>query len=69
VPIINVVSMLPVSLNALGVRENAYVFFFSRVGLDGAVSFTMSLVSFFVFFLLSLVGGICFIFFKKDIKK
>jgi uncharacterized protein (TIRG00374 family) len=65
VPVINIISMLPVSLNALGVRENAYVLFFSRVGLDGAVSFTMSLVSFFMFFILSLIGGICFLFYRN----
>jgi len=64
-PIINVVSMIPISFNALGVRENAYVFLFRRVGLSGEVSITVSLVSFFLIFLWSLLGGIFFIFYKK----
>lgn len=65
VPIINVISMIPVSLNGLGIRENSYVILFSRVGLDGEVSFAMSLVSFFIIFVFSLIGGIFFIFYKR----
>jgi uncharacterized protein (TIRG00374 family) len=65
VPIINVISMIPVSLNGLGIRENSYVLLFSRVGLDGEVSFAMSLVSFFIIFVFSLIGGIFFIFYKR----
>lgn len=65
VPIINVVSMIPVSLNGLGVRENFYVILFSRVGLDGELSLAMSLVSFFVIFVFSLVGGFLFIFYRR----
>ncbi len=64
-PIINVVSMIPISMNALGVRENAYVLLFQRTGLSGEVSMTISLVSFFLVFLWSLLGGIIFIFYRK----
>ena len=64
-PIINVVSMIPISLNALGVREYFYVLLFSRVGLAGETSLAVSLVSFFLIFLLSITGGIFFIFHKK----
>ncbi|MEO0161314.1 MAG: lysylphosphatidylglycerol synthase transmembrane domain-containing protein [candidate division WOR-3 bacterium] len=64
-PIINVISMLPISFNALGVRENAYVLLFSRAGLNGETSLTVSLVSFFLAFLWSLLGGIFFIFYRK----
>jgi uncharacterized protein (TIRG00374 family) len=65
VPIINVISMIPVSLNGLGIRENSYVLLFSRVGLDGELSFAMSLVSFFIIFVFSLIGGIFFIFYRR----
>jgi len=64
-PIINVISMIPISFNALGVRENAYVFLFRRAGLSGEISLTVSLVSFFLIFMWSLLGGIFFIFYKK----
>jgi uncharacterized protein (TIRG00374 family) len=65
VPIINVVSMIPVSLNGLGVRENSYVILFSRVGLGGELAFAMSLLSFFVIFVYSLIGGVFFVLFKR----
>lgn len=65
VPIINVLCMIPISFNALGVREYFYVILFSRVGFAPEISVVFSLVSFFLYFLLSLVGGVFFIFFKK----
>lgn len=65
-PIINVISMVPISFNALGVRENAYVFLFQRAGLNGEVSLTVSLVSFFLIFIWSLLGGVFFVFYKKN---
>ncbi len=65
VPIINVLSMIPISLNALGVREYFYVVLFSRAGLAGETSLAVSLVSFFLIFLISIIGGIFFIFYKK----
>ncbi len=65
VPIINVVSMIPVSLNALGVREYFYVLLFARAGIAGETSLAVSLVSFFLLFLLSLIGGIFFVLYRK----
>jgi len=65
VPIINVVSMIPISLNALGVREYFYVLLFARAGVAGETSLAVSLVSFFLLFLLSLTGGIFFILYRK----
>lgn len=65
VPIINVVSMIPISFNALGVREYFYVLLFARVGFVAETAVAISLVSFFLYFVLSLVGGVFFIFFKK----
>jgi uncharacterized protein (TIRG00374 family) len=65
VPIINVISMIPVSLNGLGIRENSYVLLFSRVGLGGEVSLAMSLLSFFIIFVYSLAGGVLFLFYRR----
>ena len=66
IPIINIISMIPISFNALGVREYFYVLLFSRVGFAAETSVAISLVAFFLYFILSLIGGIFFIFFKKD---
>jgi hypothetical protein len=65
VPIINVISMIPISFNAWGVRENSYVVLFSRVGLSGETSLTVSVVSAFLILLLSIIGGIFFSFYKR----
>jgi hypothetical protein len=65
VPIINVVSMIPVSLNALGVREYSYVVLFQRAGLQGETAIAVSLVSFFLVFALSLLGGLAFIVYRR----
>ncbi len=65
VPIINVISMIPVSLNGLGIRENSYVLLFSRVGLAGELSLAMSLLSFFIIFVYSLIGGVLFLFYRR----
>lgn len=66
VPIINVISMIPISLNALGVREYTYVILFERAGLAGETAFAVSLVSFFLIFLLSLLGGVAFMLYRKN---
>jgi len=66
VPIINVVSMIPISFNALGVREYFYIVLFSRVNLSDVTCVSISLVAFFLYFLLSMIGGIFFVVYKKD---
>jgi uncharacterized protein (TIRG00374 family) len=65
IPIINVVSIIPISFNALGVREYFYIVLFARVGVLGEQAVAISLVSFFLYFLLSLIGGVIFIFYRK----
>lgn len=66
IPIINVISMIPISFNALGVREYSYSVLFGRVNLPPEISVAISLVSFFLYFIVSLIGGIIFIFYKKE---
>ncbi len=65
VPIINVLSMIPISFNATGVREYFYVVLFSRAGLAGDTSLAVSLVSFILVVFLSLFGGLAFILHKR----
>lgn len=65
IPIINVVSMIPISFNALGIREYFYILLFSREGLVGETCVAISLVSFFLYFLLSMIGGFFFMIYKK----
>jgi uncharacterized protein (TIRG00374 family) len=60
IPLISALSLLPISVNGLGVREGAYIFFFSKVGLNSAQSVSASLVFFVLVVLTSLIGGIAF---------
>lgn len=53
VPIINLVAMLPISLNGLGVREAAYVYLFGLAGVSVAASLAMSLA----FYVMRMIGG------------
>ncbi len=56
-PMIFTITMLPVSLSGLGVREAAYVYFFGQAGIAQADAVTASLVFFLVVGLASLPGA------------
>ncbi len=58
IPVVLAVSMIPVSLNGLGVREGAWVLLFSRVGVPAAAAFSMSILSLLVMTVVSLAGGV-----------
>lgn len=60
IPMIFAISMLPVSLNGLGVREAAYVYFFGRVGLSTEESLAISICFILIVTLVSLTGGVIF---------
>lgn len=68
IPIISVLSMIPISINALGVREGAYVYFFGRIGISKEISLLFSLTYLVITALTSLIGGIMFPFEKSGRK-
>ena len=43
-PIVIIISMVPISLNGLGLREGAFIFLFSHVGMDNEVALTVTLL-------------------------
>jgi len=57
IPIINLVSSLPISFNGIGVREFCFVYFFGLVGLGKIQALTLSLEVFFIVVFSSLVEG------------
>lgn len=61
VPIISAVSMIPVSINGLGIREGAYILLFGPLGLSTSQAITLSMVFFFIVTVISLFGGLIFI--------
>lgn len=60
-PLICVISMLPISIAGLGLREGSAVYFFSKVGLDSASALSLSLLWFAVTALCGGLGGIAFL--------
>lgn len=60
IPIIMAISLLPISINGLGVREGAYVYFFGQIGLSAAEAVAASLLFFILVALASLIGGVIF---------
>ena len=66
VPLIILLSFLPISLNGIGIREWAFVFFFSTVGASKVEAISLSLSFFFVTVVASLLGGLSYLLWKDD---
>ncbi len=65
VPVITLISMIPVSLNGMGLREYANVALFSAVGVDRESSIALGLVSSAIIVLSAIPGGVVYIFFRS----
>ncbi|MCK4546051.1 MAG: flippase-like domain-containing protein [Candidatus Eisenbacteria sp.] len=61
IPVIAILIALPVSINGIGVRENAGVFFFRQVGVTAPEAFSMGFLAYVVGVVVSLVGGVLFL--------
>ncbi len=64
-PIIWIMSMIPISFNAFGVREAGFAFFFEQIGRSKGEGVLVSLLGMFIIVIVSLIGGIFFITSKK----
>lgn len=64
VPIISALSLLPISINGLGIREGGYIYFFSQVGVSTTQAVATSLGFFFAVTIVSLMGGVILAFRK-----
>jgi len=62
VPMIWVVTMIPVSVNGLGLREGAYVFFFARAGVSESAALLLAFLDVGRLLALGLVGGVVYVF-------
>lgn len=61
IPIISAVSMIPVSINGLGIREGSYVLLFANLGLAAHQAISLSLIFFTIVTFISLPGGAFFL--------
>ena len=65
VPVITLISMIPISLNGMGLREYAFMSLFGAIGVDRESCIALGLLSSIVLVLSSLPGGIVYIFFRN----
>jgi len=64
VPIITLISMIPISLNGMGLREYAFMSLFGAIGVAGELCVALGLLYSFMVILSSLPGGVVYIFFR-----
>ena len=62
VPVIMAITILPLSLAGIGLREGAFVFFFAPLGVPEAKSLTLSLLLFSQMLILAVIGGGIYLF-------
>jgi len=61
IPIATVITMLPISLGGLGIREGAFVYLFTMVGASKGQALSLSLIWYAVMVIVSMIGGVAFI--------
>jgi len=71
VPIITLISMIPISLNGMGLREYAFLSLLGAVGVPAAASVALGLLTSASIVLSAVPGGILYIFFRdrRDLQK
>jgi uncharacterized protein (TIRG00374 family) len=60
IPIISAITLLPISIGGLGLRDTMTILFFAKAGVSKDMAFAMSLVSFFFILILGMIGGIIY---------
>lgn len=62
VPLVSLLTLLPVSVNGMGVREGAMVLLLAPLGIDQGTALTLSLLWFAVSLVCGLAGGLVYLF-------
>jgi len=65
VPVITLISMIPVSLNGMGLREYAFMALFGGIGVPPASCIALGLVTSIMIILSGIPGGIIYIFYRN----
>ena len=69
ITLISVITMIPVSLNGLGVREASYVLFFQSIGVPEGIALSVSLLFFILVTISSLIGGLFWLMERREMKQ
>ena len=68
VPLITAIAVLPVSVLGIGIREGAFVFFFTQAGVPKAAALSLSLLLFSQSLLMAAMGGIWYLLDKTKLQ-
>ncbi|MFH0913358.1 MAG: lysylphosphatidylglycerol synthase transmembrane domain-containing protein [Candidatus Omnitrophota bacterium] len=60
-PIIAAITLIPISIGGLGLRDATTIFFFSKAGMAKDLAFAMSLISFSFILIFALIGGLIYV--------
>ena len=61
IPVIGAITMLPISIGGLGLRDYATISFFAKAGVGKDLAFAMSLLNFSFILLCGIIGGIIYV--------
>jgi uncharacterized membrane protein YbhN (UPF0104 family) len=62
VPMVTLMTLVPISLNGMGVREGGTILFLAPLGVNCATALSLALLWFSVFTVVSLLGGVLYLF-------
>jgi len=68
IPLITAIAVLPVSILGIGIREGAFVFFFTQAGVPKAAALSLSLLLFSQSLLMAAMGGIWYLLDKAKLQ-
>lgn len=60
IPLIYVLMLIPVSIHGIGVQEVAYLFFFTKIGLDKSIILSIPILGYMAVVIASIPGGIIY---------
>ncbi len=61
VPLIMVISFLPITIGGIGTRELACIYFLGKIGIEKEISLGISLLNLFFLILVGIIGGIIYV--------
>jgi len=61
IPIIGAITLLPISIGGLGLRDATVIFFFAKAGVVKDMAFAMSLMNFFFILVCGVLGGLIYV--------
>lgn len=61
IPAVTIISMVPITLNGIGLRENSYVYFFGIAGLTSEAALSIGIITYLLVLAASLIGGLTYL--------